>query len=625
MLSLTMLTQYLESVKVHIGFPTNRRAGSLPKRWPLMKRAACLAALCLTASLCYAQTEEEEPYHPAPPAEVAKKIDIAREAWRRGDKLGGQARTGLLDEHGSGEANLKLLNEQGKAYEEAEASFREAIKLDRKHPLALEAYGRYLLGRGRFGAAATLIERALMSPKAKDVFEAEERADLLRVLAGLMERSGHGERAVNLYRHAVELNPRDARNNISLAVALCAQGEPDAAQPVLKRWLDGTASGARVTPAQQSLGFYTLGYIQEQTGKPEDAISFYSQARQAAEKAGAADASGIAEQAKLAARRVRALLKELNPDLSKLAQARLEALAKEFKTKDKALYERFDALAQDAGAKDVRAIAEALLGISRDLHVQNRPLIAERLSALNAELNAAAEARQRFAKANWNCNEGVKRKGEALQDRKAFDAAMQKFFEAKTPTDVEAAKLQTPVKQLEEATKYFQDALQAWPKLPRAHLELGWCKMAMGEVEVACAHFDAAVLYDPLAPYALVRQAEVRFLLEDWEGAEEAFARLTRADPEYGPAYLGLARVATKTGTTYKTIDSALDALDRAERLGVIAPQAGEARKMLNDLVARLDRGEKLVPLPGRRRSEAAAAPSATDPFKGVEQNVFGP
>ncbi|MBI3831512.1 MAG: tetratricopeptide repeat protein [Planctomycetes bacterium] len=597
----------------------------MPSRCLRARSAAGLAVLCLMASASYAQTEEEEPYHPAPPAEVAKKIDAAREAWRRGDKLGEQARSGLLDEHGNGEANLKLLNEQGKDYEAAEAAFREAITLDRKHPLALEEYGRYLLGRGRFGAAAALLERALMSPKAKDAFEAEERADLLRMLAGLMERGGQSERAVNLYRHALELNPRDARNNISLAVALCAQGEPDAAQPVLKAWLDGTAAGARVTPAQQSLGFYTLGYIQEQTGKPEDALTSYGQARQVAEKAGAADASGIAEQAKQAARRVRALLRELNPDLHKLAQARLEALVKEFKTKDKPLSERFDALAQDAEGKDVRALTEALAGLSHELHVQNKPLIAERLLALNAELSAAAEARQRFAKANWNCNEGVKRKGEALLERKAFDAAMQKYFEAKSPAEIEAAKLQTPVKQLEEAAKYFQDALQAWPKLPRAHVELGWCRMAMGEVEAACAHFDAAVLYDPLAPYALVRQAEVRFMLEDWEGAEESFARLTRADPEYGRAYLGLARVAAKIGTTYKTLDSALDALDRAERLGVIATQAGETRKMLNDLVARLDRGEKLVPLPSRKRSEAAAAPAAADPFKGVEQNVFGP
>ncbi|MCW8130368.1 MAG: tetratricopeptide repeat protein [Planctomycetota bacterium] len=584
---------------------------------------ASALALSLLGVPCRA--EADLPYDPAPPAEVAKKIDEAREAWRLGDKFGQQAREGLLDVKGSNEANLKLLNAQSKSYDDAEKAFSAALRLDRKHPIALETYARFLLARGRRGMSAIMFEQCLISPKAKDAYQPEERADILRTLAGLLERGGQGERAANLYRHAMELDPRDARNRISLAVCLCAQGEPEGAQQVLLPWLEKPETGARVTPTQRALGLYTYGYILEQTGRPEDAQVAYKQAREAAEKSESGDDVGVAEQAKLAARRVRAILRDLNPDPVKLAKERIGALARGFKSKNKDLAEKLDDLLEGLDAQNLAAAQTALGGYAKDY--KNKDMyVSERISALLSDVSAAAEARPRYAKASLLCAQGVALKQELLQDRKGLDEAIQKYVKARGPEE-EAARADPVIHKLLAAIQFFQDAIQAWAKHPRAHLELGWCKMALGEMEAAEAHFGAAALYDPLAPYILIRQAEVRFMLEDWEGSNDAFARLSRVDPEYGPAYLGLARVAGKTATNYTSLDLALDNLDRAERMGVPLAAVESVRKHLNFQVARLDRGEKIKPIPSRRRAEAAAARPAdpTEGFRDIFENTFGP
>lgn len=608
---MTMLNRKLESVNVHptIGL-------SIPKT------AGLFAVLLIIIHAGLAAGAESNSL------EAGKRLDLAREAWRKGDRLGQEARAGLLDERGSSEKNLKLLNEQSQAYDEALKCFSAALQLDEQHPNVLEEYGRFLFARGRCGAAGAFLERALFSPRAKNAFVPEERADILRQLAGVLERGGQGGRAANLYRKAFELSPGDLRNRISLAVGLCALGEPEAAYPALKAWVDTMSPGVAPTnPAQTALGYYTFGYVQEQLGKPEDAVTAYNQARKLAETAGAGDGAGVAEQAKLAARRVRGILRELAPDLNKLALAKLEGFLREQKSKDKALAERFEGLLTLTSEKGAMTAADALVPLVRELQQANNPMLAERVAGLVAELKAAQDARQRYAKAHWRCNEGLRLKNEALQDRKLFDAAVQKYITAPNEAAAELARLEGPVKLVFDAIQQYTSALQAWPKLARAHLELGACRLALGEVESAESHFDAAALYDPLAPAVLIRQAEVRFMLEDWDGSEAAFAKLAQVDPEFGPAYLGRARVAVKTGTTYRALELALDDLDRAERFGVASARLESVRKALRNLLERLDQGEKIRPVPGRQKGEIAA-PKTIDPskaFEGIQQNVFGP
>jgi tetratricopeptide (TPR) repeat protein len=274
--------------------------GPLRTRWN-RTAAARLAALLV---LCAAATAS------ALEADLGPRLLEARRAWSKGDALGVEA-SRVASKGGD---PIPLLDQQEAVYNTAEAAYVEALKSDPEHPYALADYGRLLVARHKLRTARRQLEAALASPRAEKAFAAVERADVLRMLAGLLERAGQTRRALTCYSEALKLNPADPRNRISLAVAQCAWNEPEEAAGILKPLTGPELALDGAPPAIRALAFYTLAYSLEECQQLNDAVAAYRRAVTLAEEAGNAETCGVAEQARLAIRRLSGAIRELQSE-----------------------------------------------------------------------------------------------------------------------------------------------------------------------------------------------------------------------------------------------------------------------------------------------------------------------
>jgi tetratricopeptide (TPR) repeat protein len=285
----------------------------------MTRRRTCqlVVALLLGSSVLTAL----EPIRP----DVGPLLLQARREWERGTQKG-------LEAGRVARANgdpIPLLDEQIAAFDTAEKHYLSALKLVPDHPYALFDYGRLLISQRRYRDAQNRLDQALKSPETEKAFLPAEMADLMRMLGGVLERAGQWPRAIELYRKALQVNPDDPRNRISLAVALCAWDDPTEAVGLLLPWKEPQKGLVALTPALRALGLYTLGYALEEDGRPEDAAAAYGRARELAKEAGSADTVGVAEQAEAAQQRLGPLLEDLKREGAKEALARAANLCRE--------------------------------------------------------------------------------------------------------------------------------------------------------------------------------------------------------------------------------------------------------------------------------------------------------
>src|ERR1043165_1713365 len=80
---------------------------------------------------------------------------------------------------------------------------------------------------------------------------------------------------------------------------------------------------------------------------------------------------------------------------------------------------------------------------------------------------------------------------------------------------------------------------------------------------------DAAVLYNPNDLATLTLRGSVLLDLGQWEDAAGLFRSNVALDPENGSAHFGLGRALTALKTDEATLEQALNAFARAERLGL--------------------------------------------------------
>ncbi|MCZ7647150.1 MAG: tetratricopeptide repeat protein [Planctomycetota bacterium] len=248
-----------------------------------------------------------------------------------------------------------------------------------------------------------------------------------------------------------------------------------------------------------------------------------------------------------------------------------------------ALYQDARKLAEGAGAQDLAGVCE----IAR--------LAERRVRRLVHAFKAQPEERERYRDAAHLFALGQELKRKALADHEAFEAARAELLKDARREDVDAFE-QEPLRSFQEAMVYFQIALDAHPKFAPAQIELGLSHFALARLEDSRTHLEAAALYDPLSPRALTALGEVRMLMDDWEGAAESFTKLMSVDPQYGPAHLGLARALAKLHRSPRDCSAALDALDRAAQLGADPLVVRSLRQPVREMLAALERGEKVPP-----------------------------
>jgi len=106
--------------------------------------------------------------------------------------------------------------------EEAEAVYREILKVDPGNPRALHFAGVLAHQMGRSHDAVELIEKSLAL--VPDV------ADWYNNLGIVLQGSGHLDKAIETYHRAIAIDPGHANAHSNLGVLLRATGKPDAAE-----------------------------------------------------------------------------------------------------------------------------------------------------------------------------------------------------------------------------------------------------------------------------------------------------------------------------------------------------------------------------------------------------------
>jgi tetratricopeptide (TPR) repeat protein len=505
---------------------------------------------------------------PAP--DVSDQLSAARKAWQAGDALEKTLRSALAS---NGDEYLKLQEKQDAYYEEAKRVYRKALEKSPKNSLAMAEFARFWISRRELGQARKLLDSALHTAKEAEaentpaLLTAGDRAELHRMLGGLMERAGEDRGAIDHYRTAFKLDENNLRNRISLGVALCASGLSQQALLILKPLSEPAAmpkeTSSKAEQATFALGLYTLALAFEENGYLEEALTQYSRAAQFADKAANSDTVGVSEHAHLAVSRV-------EDQLDRIA-ANSEKRAKE----------------------------------NEDRKTKNLPPL--------------PDERQNFADACHLCDLAVKLKEQALDDQ-SFVEVVAKRRRSERDSDL-VAKNPTYNDSFKPAMQMFQDAILKFPRLPRAYYQLASCNVILGQFGAARKLLDEASSLSPNNLAVLSLQGEVLLSLGQWEDALKAFKKLLALEPDSGRANFGIARASAGMQADLKQSRIGLDALDRAEQLGV--PEQKALRHNLIALVQRFENGESSAPVPkiqGSSRPESRQG--APDPWKGT---IFNP
>jgi len=491
------------------------------------------------------------------------ELGRARKAWADAKTMGPKVQTALA---GGGAEYVKILDRQAALYDAAEQLFRSALRKnpENPHPHVLADFGLFWVERKQLGQAREFLGSAIRSfkvlqkqsladnkPLAPDLaLTPEKEAHIRRTLAGLLERAGDNGAALRLYADAFRLEETNPKNRLSLAIGYCAGGQPHEAAALLKIWADGADKSADrpdAQPALLALGLYTLALAKEETGFLEDALAMYKRAMAAAEQAGGSESTGVAERSGFAIARLE--------DAFDLATKRADERAKENDERKK----------------------------------KNQPPL--------------PDERENYARAARLCDEGIRYKDEALDD-----AAFRKMLALMRSGSGDAEKMvkTTGFDTLLAAMRKFQDAIVLSTRMWRPYYELALCNVMLGRFSTAKKLLDESVVLSPNNLALLNLQAEVLMELGQWEDAHRAFSRVLYLEPESGRANFGLARACNALQNDLRQCQSGLDALDRAEQLGVsefkIQKEDGTAhlslREQLTASLQRFERGERPAPRP---------------------------
>ncbi|HYG73802.1 MAG TPA: tetratricopeptide repeat protein [Planctomycetota bacterium] len=487
------------------------------------------------------------------------ELERARKALSDAHALGPKVQAALAV--GGGEY-VRLLDQQAALFDTAEQLFRDALRKNPEHPQTLAEFGLFWVQRKQLGQARELLGSALRSarvmqkkseaektPLAGELrFTPEKEALIRRTLGGLMERAGDSGAALRLYNDACKLEPSNPRNRLSLAIGYCAAGQPHEAAVLLKPWSEnpsGAPDQPDKAPSILALGLYTLALAKEETGYLEDALEIYRRAQKLAEQAGEAESTGVAERAGFAIARLE--------DAFDAAKARADERVKENEERKK----------------------------------RNLPPL--------------PDERENYARAAQFCDEGIRYKDEALDDP-AFRKLLAQTRAGSTDTEI----IKNPMfDALLKAMMKFQEAVVLSPRMWRPYYELAQCNVMLGRFSTAKKLLDEAVVFSPNNLALLNLQAEVLLELGQWDEAHRMFSRVLALEPQSGRANFGLARACAALQNDARQCQAGLDALDRAEQLGVVEftrkSEDGSDPSLRGQLTAalqRFERGERPAPRP---------------------------
>ena len=148
--------------------------------------------------------------------------------------------------------------------EQADLMYRQILREQPEHLVALHSLGALAYQRGQYDAAADLLGRAIT---------ANPRIPQLQNTLGVMlEAQGQTDLAIDAYRHAVSLEPDYAEAYNNMAIALHSQGRYDEA-------IEACRKATSIAP-DHAEAYNTMGFAMQAQGKLDLAAEAYGRATQ---------------------------------------------------------------------------------------------------------------------------------------------------------------------------------------------------------------------------------------------------------------------------------------------------------------------------------------------------------
>jgi len=481
---------------------------------PILFLTACLQLQAGEGPVPLADKPDAPPTVPVktdtPPKDVTPLIIKAREQWNQAKQIEERIRKSKPEDD-----YIKLLGQLEATYQKAVDIYTQAMRESPQNPIVLSDLGRLSLARHDLVQARKFLASSVTTDEAAKILTAVERADIHRTLGGLLERTGVIHVALQHYKRAFTLNGTDVRNRLSLAIAQCASGSAHEAADLLRSFCETLPARETQTPVQQNvsaLAQYTLALALEEIGQPEDALTNYQAAYERCSAPEKAENWGVLER-------------------SEAAVARLE--------------DAFDAMAELKKNRDIE---------NKKREELKKPLL--------------PDERENYATAARWVGEGLKIRNEAMADKLFLEALASARVSGGEPTREALAKTENWETFL-IGMDFFQRAATIFPRFGRAYYELAASNVMLGRYGAARKLLEEAVACSPNNIATLNLYGEVLLQLGQWSEAQKTFKRLRAIEPESARANLGWAQATGGLKNDAKQVSQAIDALDRAEQLGV--------------------------------------------------------
>ncbi|MCB1725610.1 MAG: type IV pilus biogenesis/stability protein PilW [Gammaproteobacteria bacterium] len=168
------------------------------------------------------------------PADIYIELSAAYLKERRLDEAFKNAQKAVLVDGSSSNAHymLALVQQSLGQNAAADAAFRKSIELDRRNPNALNAYGGFLCGLGKFESADQQFRQALTNPLYATPWVSLHNAGACH------ERAGDATAAEADYRAALQINPRFGASLLGMARVSFASGSYLSTRAYLQRYAE---------------------------------------------------------------------------------------------------------------------------------------------------------------------------------------------------------------------------------------------------------------------------------------------------------------------------------------------------------------------------------------------------
>lgn len=139
---------------------------------------------------------------------------------------------------------LAILSEREDEPGIAESHLKRALKIDRNYPQALNNYGTFLYGQGRYDEALVPLRRLVRNPEYRKRAQAYENLGLTELKVGTEDA------AKEAFSRALRLNSGQPRSSLELADIAYSEGNFDSA----REYYEGFRSMSRQNPRSLCLG-----------------------------------------------------------------------------------------------------------------------------------------------------------------------------------------------------------------------------------------------------------------------------------------------------------------------------------------------------------------------------------